>query len=191
MSDNAAAENWFLRYDESTNRTWIVNIEWGEVEGRIEPIQVMFRTATTKDATVGLASAKPGHIGEPQPVFGIGADLLRRFQLGRMVDEVRKAWVHKLNDGANDARGKGDKGKAVMASDAARRFGARRGEALQHEDLAEVAEVYRAATRAGEPVTKAIGERFGIASSTAAKRILMARRAGLLGAPIAGKAGER
>jgi hypothetical protein len=76
-------------------------------------------------------------------------------------------------------------------SDTARRFGARRGEALQHEDLAEVAKVYRAATRAGEPVTRAVSERFGIASSTAAKRILMARRAGLLGAPIAGKAGER
>lgn len=82
---------------------WIVSVEWGEVEGRIEPIELTFRSATPADATVGLASAKPGHVGESQPVFGIGADLLRRFQLGRMIDEKRAAWVRLLDETALEA----------------------------------------------------------------------------------------
>lgn len=79
----------------------------------------------------------------------------------------------------------------MTASDAALRFGARRGEALQHADLVQVADAYRSAARSGQPVTKALADEFHIAKSTATKRIMKAGRAGLLGQPVAGKAGER
>jgi hypothetical protein len=63
---------------------------------------------------------------------------------------------------------------------AAERYGSHRGVALSETDLRQVAEVYLQAFRVGEPVTAAVADAFQIPKSTAAKRIMSARRRGFL-----------
>ena len=55
-----------------------------------------------------------------------------------------------------------------------------RGRTLTPEVLSKVAQVYRLAYSQGEPVQRAVAEAFDVAPSTATKRIMAARKAGLL-----------
>ena len=58
--------------------------------------------------------------------------------------------------------------------------GQRRGKPLTQQVLGEVAQVYKKAYSQGEPVQQAVAEAFDVAPSTATKRIMAARKAGLL-----------
>ena len=57
---------------------------------------------------------------------------------------------------------------------------AHRGRAHSEEDLQAVAEAYREAVRLGVPVQNAVAETFNVSRSTAAKRIMAARKSGRL-----------
>ncbi len=68
--------------------------------------------------------------------------------------------------------------------------GARSGKPLTHDDLQLVALLYREAHNAGYAIHRHIAERLGVSESTAGKRVVTARRAGLLGAARGTRAGE-
>ena len=57
---------------------------------------------------------------------------------------------------------------------------AHRGRAHSDEELQAVAEAYREAVRLGVPVQNAVAETFNVSRSTAAKRIMAARKSGRL-----------
>ena len=57
------------------------------------------------------------------------------------------------------------------------------------EHLAQVAEIYRKAFRAGERPTKVVAERWKVSRTTAAKWVARAREAGMLGATTQRRAG--
>lgn len=58
------------------------------------------------------------------------------------------------------------------------------------DELLRVAAAYRFAYAVGLPPTKHVAAELGIADSTATKKVMRARRAGLLGPTTPGKAGE-
>jgi hypothetical protein len=61
---------------------------------------------------------------------------------------------------------------------------------LRDDDLREIAAVYRAALAAGEPPTRTVAARFGVARSTAGRWVAEARRRGVLGKARPRMAGE-
>lgn len=100
-------------------------------------------------------------IGDSRP---IGAELIKRLPLGSILKTHRARMV------THTERGPDPKRSAL--------YGARRGIAMTPEALGDVAAVYRRAYARGEPVQRAVADAFGIATSTAANRIMLARRAG-------------
>ena len=70
--------------------------------------------------------------------------------------------------------------KALEKRQTSRAIGPHSGRQLSSDDLAEVAEVYLGARNARVPVQQAVADHFDIAVSSAAKRIAMARRLGLI-----------
>lgn len=67
----------------------------------------------------------------------------------------------------------------------------RRGSPLTDENLQQVAELYRAAVKRGDPPTETVSEQLHIARSTAGRWVAAARKRGLLGPATRGKGGER
>ena len=61
---------------------------------------------------------------------------------------------------------------------------------MSNDHLRRVAEVYRAAMRAGKVPTQEVADHFGKSHSTAARWVMQARREGFLGAAKPGAAGE-
>jgi len=69
-------------------------------------------------------------------------------------------------------------------------IGPQRGQALEPELLKMIARLYEEAVMNGQPPSKAIAREMNISPSTAAKRIMAARRSKFLGPAIPGKKGE-
>jgi hypothetical protein len=65
------------------------------------------------------------------------------------------------------------------------------GKRLPDVFLASVADVYRYALKLGQPPVNAVAEAFNVSRSTAGRYVVRARRRGMLGEAITGKAGER
>jgi hypothetical protein len=65
-----------------------------------------------------------------------------------------------------------------------------RGSPVTDENLRQVADLYRAALERGDPPTKTIGLELHIGRSTAARWVAEARKRGLLGPALRGRAGE-
>jgi hypothetical protein len=66
----------------------------------------------------------------------------------------------------------------------------RRGSPVTDEHLGQVAELYRAAVQRGDNPTQTIADTMHAARSTAARWVGLARKRGLLGASLPGRAGE-
>ncbi len=126
--------------------------QWDVIDGRGEPHRVVIFTEPRRPVT---------------------AEAVRRLPLGTILGGMRRdlAWEAGFPGIQSDAR------QPVYE---AATVGPRRGRPLLADDLRDVAGVYRAAWFDGRPVTAAVADRFGIAQSTAAKRIRAARKAGLL-----------
>jgi hypothetical protein len=137
--------------------TWGVHFWWALIDGRYEPVEVRI---------IGTGRQRP-----------VTAETLRRIPLGGLVREMRKRHVESVTRSARETRSRKAKERY---RDAAVRFGGHRGVALTADDLHEVARVYSDARLRGDPVTRAVADRFHISTSTAAKRIMRARRAGFL-----------
>jgi hypothetical protein len=67
----------------------------------------------------------------------------------------------------------------------------RRGSPLTEENLRQVADLYRAAMRRGDPPTQTIAQAMHITRSTASRWVAAAREKELLGKALRGRAGER
>jgi hypothetical protein len=141
-----------------SGRWWRADIEWGTIGGRAEPTSVTIRSA-----------------GDTHPVT---AAAVRAFPLAKMIRFGRRSTSALLHAQANDTSLTPAERKKVKRR--AEQFTARRGVAVTPDALGVVADVYKAAYSNGDGVTRAVADAFGIATSTAGKRIMMARRAGLL-----------
>jgi hypothetical protein len=65
-----------------------------------------------------------------------------------------------------------------------------RGSPVTDENLRQVAKLYRAAIKRGDPPTETVAETMHIARSTAARWVTRARERKLLGPALRGRAGE-
>jgi hypothetical protein len=128
---------------------------WVDPSGRVWVADVEWGTINGRAEPVSVTIRS----GNGHPVT---AAAVRAFPLAGMIAFARRASA------------------AVLTGRRRDQFNARRGVAMSPESLEVVAEVYRAAYQRGDPVTKAVAGAFGIAPSTAGKRIMAARRAGLL-----------
>lgn len=148
-----------------TGTLWRVSTTWTEIAGRMEPTRI--EIAATDDHAA------------------VNGEVLKRLSFGTIIADHRRRLIE-----ANDwfARTVDDVDASPQERAAAKRaferrvatLGARRGIALNPDGLEAVARVYREAHQRGQPVQAAVAETFGIARSTAASRIMLARRAGLL-----------
>jgi len=109
----------------------------------------------------------------------ITAEAVRQLPLGTIIADFRR-----------DMEGFYKGQSRAKARQYAKNFGSRRGRTLDDKTLEEVAKVYRAAFKRGDPVQEAVAEAFHVGRSAAAKRIGAARAAGLLGPAVGTKAGE-
>ena len=117
-------------------------------------------------------------------------------------DMLRKVKVDALMRSAitEAMRPAGDLGREETATSANRdafyeryRRGARRprrGSPVTDQNLRQVADLYRAAFRRGDPPTQTVADEMHIARSTAARWVAQARERDLLGPAMQGKAGE-
>lgn len=150
---------------------WLVRIEWGVVDGRIE--------------CVGL------HLQQvpDTPLKAFNTSVLRSIPLGSLVEEARGRHIRSLR-----------KLQALPAPRELRRRAAEQLESFQAgkkgkggprlqygaEHLAQVAEVY---LKSANKPTTAVAQHFKVPYSTAAKWVARARRIGVLAPTTKGKAG--
>jgi len=128
---------------------------WDVYNGRLEPTAVMV-------STIQLSA----------PVVG---DLIRRIPVGALQRQARQdagRWV----DAMSSDGGLWDS----ISSDLQHASGGHRGVVASEAELEELREVYVRAWGLGEPVTEAVATHFNVSKSTAGKRIMKARKAGLL-----------
>jgi hypothetical protein len=144
-------------WTDESGRRWRAHLKWGVVGGRAEPVSIEITSAD----------------GHP-----VTAAAVRAYPLAEFIRSNRERHNKFLKVYADDETLDPATRKAAKRRMA--EFSARRGVAHSPEGLEAVADVYRKAFFAGESVTKAVADAFGIAPSTAAKRIMAARRAHLL-----------
>ena len=130
-----------------------VSVTWRSANGRLEPSAV---TIAVRDGSTAALTA----------------DRIRRLPLGSVIKDLRRKEVVRQDVVARTQR------RTRSASDNGA-VGPQRGRSLAPL-LAEVADVYELAYRSGQGVTSSVAEHFGVSRSTAAKRIMAARSAGLL-----------
>jgi hypothetical protein len=143
--------------------TWEVSIAWSDVGGRAEP--------------VGYLVESPA--GAPLP-----PDLLRRLPMGGIVRHARREAARMLKELQSRGLGLFDAEGLDHAARLEQAFSGRPGQ------LQEVAEIYRQAHLVGDQPVTAVAHRQGVSKSTAAKRVMAARRAGYLGQALPGRGGE-
>jgi hypothetical protein len=143
---------------DNRGRDWGVEIRWAVFNGRYEPVSIEFypRRHNTSPVT---------------------HEVIKRCPLGSILRHARRQHAELALAAADWPE---FKGRAAEQAEEAIRFGARRGVALTPEDLRHIADIYRTAFDERQPVTAAVAAAFGISQSTAGKRIMAARRAGLL-----------
>ncbi len=144
---------------------WLVEVEWRKTGRRLEPKRVSIS-----------CNSKPA-----QPVT---AAVVGRIPLGLIQREARRHLVsaaktlRPLLEGSLPPRFARVLEAHVALADAA--IGPKRGSALTDSDLEAVATIYKNAADSGWPVTKAVADALHVSPSTAGKRIMRARAAGLL-----------
>lgn len=153
-------EEWRPLTTATTKSGWVLLTDWRLVENRPEPVSIKI---SHQDASHALT-----------------ADAVRRLPLGevlatgrRQVAEYAAMTLNRIQGGELDAPS-GD------LADYTRPIGSKRGRRLSADDLSATAEVYRAAWTQGEPVTEAVQRAFTLSRDGASKRIMAARKAGLL-----------
>lgn len=146
-----------------------------------------FTAAMTHDTFEVTAKFRPVN-GRPEPVEvtikngdGVSANRVRQLPLGDMLAEGRKAADRQAQIlAAAQEQIAGQPAQAKRTRSAWADVGPQRGRPATTEELEHVAAVYREAWSKGESVTKAIKVAFGLTQSGAAKKIMVARKNGLL-----------
>jgi hypothetical protein len=137
---------------------WMVSVAWAPIAGRIEPTDVCVVSEVERPTT---------------------ADAIRRLPLGEMLAEGRAA-IGKMQDLPVEGSTLADAWPTALGGPGVEVGKPQRGQRLTGDDLEQVAEVYLAARRNGEPVNEAVRNAFYLSRDGAAKRIMRARAAGLL-----------
>ncbi len=138
---------------EPSGQLWTFGIEWERVRGRYEPVQIQVRS-------------------KPAP---ISASALRRLPLGEIIAKARRdlrLTGVQIERSATDELKRKRKEHVVE-------FGPHRGVPVSYDELVKAAKAYREAYPNGG-VTAAVAKACRVSSSTAGKRIMAARKAGLL-----------
>lgn len=178
--------------------TWLMCVVWSFMYGRPEAIEIRFRSVDDKDATKGLYDmAHPQPTGKysvrhnRQSPFPITAARFRKLMIGKHLAVMRREFAESHAITAQWRRDAGEDAAAGESDDLASRWGApQQGIRLSDEHLEKVAEAYRVALRDGEGIYEALRDEFGISTSTASKRVMAARRKGLLRPALQSRAGE-
>ena len=110
----------------------------------------------------------------------ITATAVRGLPLGEMLDEARSAVVSHARLIGRAAEMARDLEAAAGALSGFVASGPQRGRGLSTAVLEEVAAVYRRARIEGRSVQQAVADHFVVAPDTASKRIMAARKAGLI-----------
>jgi hypothetical protein len=135
----------------------------------------------------------------------VSGDLLRRVPVGRLLARAMAAAHFRFGEPGDGAIridfGEGRVARFPTPMESAEFYERyarnarrpRRGSPLTEENLRDVAELYRAAVRRGDPPTQTVATTMNVARSTAARWVAAARNhpAGLLGPAQRGRAGER
>lgn len=161
LSDASADTSYVTRERESAGNVWRVTTRWSEIDGRMEPV------------SVEVAGDR------------VNGEAMKRLAFGGIIARHRKRLLASSEwfaDHVDDVPATPQQRAAARRAFQRRAstLGASRGIALTPDGLEAVAKVYRDAYQRGEPVQAAVAEAFGIARSTAASRIGLARKAGLL-----------
>ncbi|CAB4712103.1 unannotated protein [freshwater metagenome] len=176
-------------------KTWQINVSWQQIQGRPEPVMVTLSSIGADGPLPNLSRPQPtdrdGFTYLDQDPFAVTAALIRKLPIGQHLATMRQMHARGLNDEATALRSIGASDHAQHVADLAYRWGTpQRGAPLRLEVLTKVADEYRHAQRLGTNVYATIAAACGISPSTASKRIMAARRAGLLGPAVPGRAGE-
>lgn len=156
---------------------WAVTLEWAEIDGRVECVGVTMRSFSP-DGTVDLTDLPT--LEDTREVMT--AALWRSVPIGSLINEKRRSVAEFWEPGGRMAQhglaevheGEGE-GVAAMW----RPGRPKRRKDPDHFEM--VADIYRAAARAGLPPTKTVQERLGpVSHSTAAKWVAKCRKLGLL-----------
>ena len=131
---------------------WSVDTEWVSLRGRAEPCKL---TVTAP------------------PDTAVTTDVVRRLPLGAVLAGSRVE-LHAVASMANRTETTAVDEAFTKAS------GSHRGRSLDDDELRAVAGVYRRAWGLGAPVNEAVRAAFVLSRDGAAKRIMAARRAGML-----------
>jgi hypothetical protein len=154
-----------IQVAELVGKQWRIETAWRELGGRLEPVAV----------TVA---------GWPEvPDSPVIADVIRRLPIGSLQKLVRQEGaLLRQRVELHPSRITGGSFGPDFADllDSADKLGGHRGVVTSPEEIEQVAAVYRRAWGRGEQVTKAVADHFHISKSTAGKRIMRARKAGLL-----------
>lgn len=139
---------------------YVVASTWRIVRGRPEPVEIAMSHVD------GVA---------------VAANRVRQLPIGELMDRCRAAVTRNAEVyAAAVGQIEGRPAKARRVREHWVEYGPQRGKQTPAEELQEVAAVYRQAWEAGKPVTQAVRDRFKLSTSGAGKRIMAARKAGLL-----------
>lgn len=157
--------NSHLTWKDRDGRRWGVEIEWGVIDGRAEPVKI--------------AVSAPFNPRNPSraPLTPVNAAAIRAIPFPKLIHEQRKVHAGLAHQLVEDVRRLARPGADIALRHAEEFEG---GRVVTPDHLRRVAAAYLKAKLAGEPVTRAVAEEIGLSPSTAGKRIMAARRAGLL-----------
>lgn len=146
-------------------RQWKVEMLWSVDSGRLEPVSVSVE----------------GEFVEGKGDTPVRADVLRRLPVGTLQRTARRH-ADRTSERFKSLKSMSpDWLPPTSVVELMDKLGrAHRGVATTPGELEQIAAVYLGAWREGEPVTKAVADAFCVALSTAGKRIMKARKAGLL-----------
>ena len=153
---------------DARGRSCGIEIEWAKYGGRSEPVRV---EVVGLDGPLNAESIRGVLTGS----FFVETKSRLEEQLLRLANSPAPGTGRWLGETPTDNL----PFRAVARREAAS-FGVQRGRRLSPLVLQDVASVYRDAYARNLPVTQAIVEAFGVTKSTAGKRIMAARKAGLL-----------
>ena len=152
---------------DAQDRVWVVSVEWRPGRGRFEPASVKVTCSSG----------------------GVTADSIRKLPLGTLFVDMQAHMERLMSAVADAARYDQTAGDLDRNPDAAWRepyravaqqFSSQRGRPRSPALLEAVAATYRHAWERRLPVTRAVANATNCSVSTAGKRIMAARKAGLL-----------
>lgn len=141
----------------SKPQSWDVNVEFPDLNGDLWAVSVDFKTVKGRIVPVALL------IKPLRGVIELKTEILHELSIQKIV----KPWIIREQ-------------KALAQRHASIQMKAHSGRQHSNDELQSVADVYQSAYKKSLPVQQTVAEILGIPLSTATKRIMAARRQGLI-----------